>query len=94
MLLINKEQNIINKKDVELITKQNEQYSTCFYAELIEKGLTQKTVQKHINNGAFYINDFLNYYAPQLRKQGCYQILIKTIKESMPSWLVAMDEYY
>lgn len=62
------------EKEVELITEQNEQYLIYFYDELIEKGLTQKTVQKHVNNMAFYNNDFLNYYDSQPMKQWCYQI--------------------
>lgn len=62
------------EKDVEVIVEENEKYLECFYDDLVEHQLKPKTIGKHINNVAFYINDFLNYYEPTEMKEGCYKI--------------------
>lgn len=54
--------------------EQNEKYLECFYEDLLDKGLKEKTIIKHVRNIDFYINDFLNYYEPLDMKMGCYKV--------------------
>lgn len=42
--------------------KRNEKFIKEFSEWLEEKGLTNKTINKHINNIDLYINHYLNYY--------------------------------
>lgn len=51
----------------------------AFYLEKFEdwlkgKGLSSKTINSHINNVEFYINDFVNYYEFNEMEQGCFMI--------------------
>lgn len=41
---------------------------------LQEQGLTKKTIDNHVSNVDFYINDFLCAYDAQDVTQGCYKI--------------------
>ena len=59
-------------KEIEQNKKENKKYLQEFKKWLKAKKLTDKTINKHINNTEFYINDFLNYYEPQKMKKGCY----------------------
>lgn len=59
---------------VEKIREQNEQYLQLFYNDLVSRGLTDKTIRKHLDNVNFYINEFLCYYQPQTMEVGCYEI--------------------
>lgn len=52
----------------------NEKYLIIFGEWLAEKGLQNKTINRHVSNVAFYINEFLCYYDIQEMKEGCYQI--------------------
>ena len=52
--------------------KKNEKYLEEFYKWLKEKGLVDKTINNHISNVEFYINDYLNYYEVTEMEEGCY----------------------
>ena len=62
------------EKQVNIIKKQNEKYLELFQAQLSKDGLTKKTVNNHVSNIDFYINDYLNYYDPREMKEGCYVV--------------------
>ena len=47
---------------MKLLEKRNKKYLKGVKNWLQEKGLTDKTITKHINNTALFINDYLNYY--------------------------------
>jgi len=59
---------------VEEIEKSNRKHLATFETWLKAKGLTDKTINNHINNVDFYINFYLNYYEPQDIRYGCYSI--------------------
>lgn len=59
---------------LEKTRKENEQYLEIFKKDLQTQGLKDKTIEKHIFNIDFYINDFLNYYDIQNMPEGCYDI--------------------
>lgn len=42
--------------------KRNEKYLEEFEKWLKEKGLVNKTINKHLSNVSFYLNEYLNYY--------------------------------
>ena len=46
------------EKECEKIRNDNKKYLEIFQSEMIEKGLSEKTIQSHLNNIDFYINDF------------------------------------
>ena len=41
------------------IKKKNYEYINLFQSELIQQGLSVKTINKHTDNMDFYLNDFL-----------------------------------
>ena len=47
---------------MKLLEKRNKKYLKGVKNWLQEKGLTDKTITRHINNTALFINDYLNYY--------------------------------
>lgn len=49
-----------NKVDSNI--QRNEKYIKEFKEWLIEKGLTKKTISKHLCHVGIYVDDFLNYY--------------------------------
>lgn len=49
----------------ELVKKRNEKYLDIFLEELKSKGLTPKTIENHMSNVEFYINDYLCHYDVQ-----------------------------
>jgi len=59
---------------VKEIKKANKSHLSNFKKWLKSKGLSDKTINNHINNVDFYINHYLNYYDPQEVKAGCYSI--------------------
>lgn len=69
--------------EYEKMMSRNHKFLEIFYNDLYEKGLTQKTLKKHLNNVSFYINDFLNYYEITDMKEGCYKI-----DEFLGSWFI------
>ena len=56
---------------VKEIEKANERHLKTFKKWLEGKKFTEKTINSHINNVEFYINDYLNYYDAQDVKSGC-----------------------
>ncbi len=62
------------EEKVHKIRKENAEYLQLFRDDLLKKGLTDKTIRKHINNIDFYINEFLNYYEPTVMEEGCYKV--------------------
>lgn len=50
--------------------KENEKYLEMFREELEKKGLTEKTIRRHLGNADLYINDFLPR-RETLMKDGC-----------------------
>ena len=42
--------------------KRNKKYLNAFENYLKNQGLTTKTINKHLSNVDFYLNDYLNYY--------------------------------
>ena len=56
------------------IEKSNRGHLSTFKIWLKAKGLADKTINSHINNVDFYINNYLNYYEPQDVQAGCYSI--------------------
>jgi site-specific recombinase XerD len=56
------------------IYEVNEKYLTGFENWLKNKGLSQKTIHKHISSVEFYINDYVCYYDLIDASQGCHKI--------------------
>jgi len=50
---------------------ENQKLLDMFESWLKDKGLVSKTIQSHLQNVDFYINDFLNYYDINDVKTGC-----------------------
>ncbi|MBF4694655.1 DUF7309 domain-containing protein [Fusibacter ferrireducens] len=65
------------------ILKENEKYLIEFEKALIASQLSEKTVEKHVGNAAFYINEFLNYEKPTPTSQG-----MSKIDEFFSEWFV------
>ena len=61
------------KKEDE-IYKDNEKYLEGFEKWLKDKGLSQKTIIKHVSNVAFYIDDYLCYYDLIEAPLGCRKL--------------------
>lgn len=55
---------------VELVKKRNEKYLDIFLEELKSKGITPKTIENHMSNVEFYINDYLCHYDAQDLEKG------------------------
>lgn len=62
------------EKQVRIINKKNELYLREFSDYLEKNGLSDKTINKHISNVDYYINDFLNYYDANEMVKGCYEV--------------------
>jgi len=56
------------------IRKVNSTYLSDFEKWLKNKGLTEKTIKKHVSNVDFYINEYLCYNDAYDVKEGCYLI--------------------
>ena len=56
------------------IYKDNELHLSGFEKWLKNKGLSQKTINTHVSNVEFYINDYLCYYDLWDVSQGCSHI--------------------
>ena len=64
----------IYEKEKNEIVKKNEVYLNEFKKWLTDKGLVSKTIDKHLENVEFYINEYLNYYEPTEMEEGCYDL--------------------
>lgn len=62
------------EKEVKKIKKKNEKYLNEFENWLKEKKLVSKTINGHLQNVDFYINEFLNYYDASEMEEGCHRI--------------------
>lgn len=51
--------------------EKNEEYLRIFENDLIQSGLTQRTISKHLSNVYFYINEYLTRYEPLGMEDGC-----------------------
>ena len=58
----------------ESIKEKNHEYINLFQSELIQQGLSVKTINKHIENVDFYLNDFLIWSEPRTMDEGCFEI--------------------
>ena len=56
------------------VLKENEKHLAGFEKWLKDKGLSQKTINTHISNVEFYINDYLCYRDIYNVKQGARQL--------------------
>ena len=59
-----------DEKMVDEIIEQNKVLLNDFEKWLKAKGLTDKTILKHVQNIEFFINDYLNYYEPTPASEG------------------------
>ena len=50
---------------------KNDEYLDKFEKDLMESGLSQKTIRKHLNNVIFYINEYLLREEPLEMETGC-----------------------
>jgi len=58
----------------EEIRNANRAYLNAFDKWLQDKGLTSKTITRHVSNVDFYINYYLADYLGEEAMQGCYQV--------------------
>lgn len=49
------------EKQCEIIRKDNEKYLELFEEHLVKQGLSPKTIDKHLSNIDFYINEYMLY---------------------------------
>lgn len=93
------------EKEVEKIKEENDKYLNLFAQELEKAGLTKKTIEKHLLNACFYINDYLLYYQPKKMVEGCYHIdyflsdwlIRKTLwssSEQIKSYCASLKKFY
>ena len=65
----------MNYEEYEMQCKQqqekNNSYLEIFERDLMEAGLTHKTISNHVDNVEFYINDYLLREAPLEMQEGC-----------------------
>lgn len=71
------------EKERNAMTELNQKYLDLFVDDLLEKGLSQKTIRNHLSNVEFYINDFLCYYDVEPMVKGCYYV-----DEFLGDWFV------
>jgi site-specific recombinase XerD len=62
------------EKERDAIREVNELHLAGFEKWLKSSGLSQKTIDRHVSNVEFYINDFLCYYDAEDVQHGCYRV--------------------
>ena len=62
------------ESECEEIKKENDKILNQFSKFLASKKLGKKTIDKHVSNIEFYINDFLLYEEPLKAKEGVYKL--------------------
>lgn len=62
------------ESECEAIRKQNAAYLEEFRQSLEAAGLSKKTINNHVENADFYIDEFLLHYEPQTAKDGITDI--------------------
>jgi hypothetical protein len=60
--------------NAEKVREQNETLLDEFEKWLLAKGLSENTVNKHVNNISFYINEYLLYYYEIKPENGIYEM--------------------
>ena len=58
----------------EQVRAENERYLDIFERDLTGAGLARSTINRHLDDVAFYINDFLLYYDINRMEAGCAQV--------------------
>ena len=58
----------------ESIKEKNYEYINLFQSELMQQGLSVKTINKHTDNVDFYLNDFLIWNEPRTMPERCFEI--------------------
>ena len=56
------------------ILSEDEKYLDEFQLSMEQKGLSKKTIQKHLSNVAFFLEDYLLYYEAELKQEGVHLI--------------------
>ena len=69
------------------IREVNKTHLENFEEWLKEKGLSKKTIGKHVFNVDFYINDFICYYDTLDVQYGCYKI-----DRFLGDWFIAVHK--
>jgi hypothetical protein len=62
------------EKERDAIREINKLHLAGFEKWLRSSGLSEKTIDKHVSNVDFYINEFLCYYDAEDVQQGCYSV--------------------
>jgi len=62
------------EKECAAIREINELHLSGFEIWLTNGGLSAKTVERHVSNVDFYINDYLCYYDARDVRHGCYSV--------------------
>ncbi|MCD8027598.1 MAG: hypothetical protein LUF02_02825 [Erysipelotrichaceae bacterium] len=62
---------------------ENRKYLDLFEQSLIDAGLTNKTIRKHMNNIDLFLNEFLLYYEPLKMQDGC-----SVIDDYLGDWFI------
>ena len=62
------------KRECKLREQENDRFLDEFEADLTASGLKRNTIDKHIDNVAFYLNTFLVREAPLDMRAGCYMV--------------------
>ena len=77
------QENGTHRKNKDEIQKENEMHLVGFEEWLRKKGLSQKTINTHVSNVDFYINDYLCYYDMLDVSQG-----VREIHGFLGSWFI------
>lgn len=71
------------EQKVEQNQKRNKKYIKEFTEWLNEKGLSKKTIRKHLDNVKLYINEYLNYYDAVKVEDG-----IEEVDDFLEGWFI------
>jgi len=71
------------KKECAAIREINKLHLSGFEKWLINSALSENTVERHVSNVDFYINDYLCYYDARDVKHGCY-----CVDQFLGDWLI------
>ena len=71
------------EKERDAIREINKLHLAGFEKWLKSDGLSEKTIDRHVLNVDFYINDFLCYYDAEDVRHGCY-----SVSQFLGSWFI------
>lgn len=60
------------EKQLKEIKEKNKHYLKEFEKYLKDQNLSDKTINNHLNNMQFYLDEYLNYYEPTPMEEGIY----------------------